>query len=105
MIKKIEPPCWWVGMNTPLELMIYGVNLRSYDIKSLDEHIRIKEVHLVENPNYLFIDIEIPPGTPPGSYTFELTKENTKLSFQYPIHARKKIHLKGRAILPRIRFI
>ncbi|HBG53592.1 MAG TPA: hypothetical protein DDW70_05220, partial [Rikenellaceae bacterium] len=26
-VYRIEPPCWWTGMETPLQLMVYGSSL------------------------------------------------------------------------------
>ncbi len=57
-VERIEPPFWWEGMkNSTLQLMLYGENLAAYslNIPTIDNI----EVHRVENPNYLFVDLDL----------------------------------------------
>jgi len=57
-VERIEPPFWWEGMkNSTLQLMLYGENLAAYslNIPAIDKI----EVHRVENPNYLFVDLDL----------------------------------------------
>ena len=57
-VERIEPPFWWEGMkNSTLQLMLYGKNLAAYslNIPAIDKI----EVHRVENPNYLFVDLDL----------------------------------------------
>jgi neopullulanase len=59
-IERVEPPFWWVGMkNTNLELVIYGNNINSYSIKIKDADISLTKVIKTENPNYLFVDLDL----------------------------------------------
>ena len=32
-ITRVEPPCWWVGMNTSLQIMVQGPNISECSIK------------------------------------------------------------------------
>ena len=57
-VERIEPPFWWEGMkNSTLQLMLYGENLAAYslNIPAIDNI----DVHRVENPNYLFVDLDL----------------------------------------------
>jgi glycosidase len=57
-VERIEPLFWWEGMkNSTLQLMLYGENLAAYslNIPAIDKI----EVHRVENPNYLFVDLDL----------------------------------------------
>ena len=57
-VERIEPSFWWEGMkNSTLQLMLYGENLAAYslNIPAIDNI----EVHRVENPNYLFVDLDL----------------------------------------------
>ena len=57
-IEKVEPPFWWEGMQeSTIQLMLYGKNLSQYDLE-LDSSKRI-DVSRVENPNYLFVDLDL----------------------------------------------
>ena len=31
-IERVEPLSWWVGMNTPLQLMVHGEDIASYEV-------------------------------------------------------------------------
>lgn len=60
-INRMEPPFWWNGMqNTELQIMFYGPEISQYDCKITDENIRINQVVKTNNPNYLFLYVNIP---------------------------------------------
>ncbi len=90
-IDRIEPPCWWVGMKTPLQLMLHGNDLREAEvsIKGENRDVRISGVHPADSPNYLFVDIEIGQNARPGLYEFELKRAGETLSFSYPLQERR----------------
>jgi len=89
-IQRIEPPCWWIGMKTPLQLMIYGKDLAGGEVQTDTKGITIREVHPAESPNYLFVDIEISPELTPGEYLFTTHKGTEKAGFTYRIEKRRK---------------
>jgi hypothetical protein len=58
----VEPMFWWVGMKNPkLQLLIHGKNIAGYSAKLNYPGVKLLEQHQVENPNYLFLDLEIFP--------------------------------------------
>jgi len=76
-IDRIEPPFWWTGMNeTSLQLMVYGKDIADYDVSINHESVELKDVHLTENKNYLFIDIDISPGTKPGEFIINFNHDS-----------------------------
>lgn len=69
---RIDPPFWWVGMAEPrLQLMVHRKDIGQCKDWKLQEYagVRLQQVHHVANPNYLFIDLWIGPGTPAGRLT------------------------------------
>ena len=59
-IFHVEPPNWWVDMNSSdLELMVHGENISEYDVTIDDERVNLKHVRTAENNGYLFLDLEI----------------------------------------------
>jgi glycosidase len=88
-IERIEPPFWWKGMeNTQLQLMLYGQQIADYqvEIPALDS-ITIQKV---ENPNYLFIDLDL-AKVKAGKLEIQLRKENKVQSkFEYEIKVREQ---------------
>ena len=71
-ISKVNPTSWFVGMKNPkLQILLYGKNLNANSvILKPYAGVKLKKVHTVENPNYLFIDLEISKITKPGSLQF-----------------------------------
>ncbi|MCP9764556.1 glycoside hydrolase family 13 protein [Lacihabitans soyangensis] len=85
-ITKVNPTNWFVGMKNPnLQILIYGKNLQSNKL-SLKPHagVKLKKVHTVENPNYLFVDLEIAKNTKAGNLQFSCNGT----SFSYELKAK-----------------
>ena len=59
-ITRMEPPCWWVGMkNTELQIMVYGKDIARSELQFDYPDVRLKEIVRTENPNYLFIYLNV----------------------------------------------
>jgi len=68
-VEKVEPPFWWIGMeNSRLQLLVYGENISLCTPEINYTGVTIVGVNKVENPNYLFIDIEILDDASPGTF-------------------------------------
>ena len=60
--------------NPELQLLVYGKDLKGSSVSINYPGIRVLEVHEVENPNYLFVDLHIAPETKAGTFRIELSK-------------------------------
>ncbi|MCD7973225.1 MAG: cyclomaltodextrinase N-terminal domain-containing protein [Candidatus Azobacteroides sp.] len=89
-IHRIEPLSWWIGMKTPLQLMIYGKDLKGSKVTVKGKGVSIKKVHQAESPNYLFIDIEIASTAKAGEYIFEIKNNNRVATFNYLLEKRRR---------------
>ncbi|WP_069659797.1 glycoside hydrolase family 13 protein [Arcticibacter eurypsychrophilus] len=91
-LERVEPSFWWVGMNNPkLQLVVHGNQIASREVSLNYEGVKLVKINRVENPNYLFLDLEINPGTTPGKFEIAFTKKNAKkLSYSYQLKARDK---------------
>lgn len=89
-IQRVEPLSWWTGMKTPLQLMIYGKGLEDSTVHVEEKGITIREVHPAENPDYLFVDVELAPDLLPGEYRFEVRNGQQQTQFTYRIDRRRK---------------
>ncbi len=87
-IDKVEPPCWWVGMETPLQLMLYGEDLAQGDVLCLDEGVKVTALHKADSPNYIFVDVKIASHALAGTYHFEWRSGRKTLKFDYELGAR-----------------
>ena len=66
-ISRIEPPCWWVGMKNPeLQIMVYGPGIGEAHVSVDYPGVRLKETVKTENPNYLFLYLDIEEDASPG---------------------------------------
>lgn len=97
-INKIEPPNWWIDMKwNKLQLMIFGEHLSGISVVSKDKRIIVDKVHIIENPDYAFVDIIIPPELKEGQFEFTVKNKSGKTTFAYLLKKREKnpLHHKG----------
>jgi len=91
-ISKVEPPNWWVGMKNPkLQLMVYGKEINNLNINISDKDIILDSVTKTENPNYLFLNLDLSKAKSPK--VFDITfqeKKQKKQSISYELKQREK---------------
>jgi glycosidase len=76
-ITRIEPPNWWPGMHEPtIQLLVHGTQIASLDPKIDYPGIRLERVIKVENPNYLFLDLNIGKEAKPGKVPIQFFEKN-----------------------------
>ena len=85
-VMRVEPLSWWTGMQTPLQLLIQGKDLASYDVSICGAPgVKVVKETEPENPDFLFADIRISPAAKPGVYTLVFTAEDgSHRQFKYP---------------------
>lgn len=90
-VTRVEPLSWWVGMKTPLQLLVQGENISRYDRVSIEgaEGISVKSVEKAESPNYLFINVEISADAEPGTCHIVFSDGETAFKSAYEFAARR----------------
>ena len=89
-IQHINPPSWWVGMKLPLQIMVNGPDISSYDVTVKNGNgVKVTGIHKAESPNYLFIDLEIPQNAKPGTYNLVFSKDGKSFEYPYELAARR----------------
>lgn len=91
-ISRLEPACWWVGMKNPeLQIMVYGKDIASSQVHVDYPGVRVKEVVGVENPNYLFLYLDIAKDAAPGTMklTFQKGKKKEIRTFELKERSKK----------------
>jgi glycosidase len=59
-IDKIDPPCWFTGMNNPeLQLMVYGNHIGDATFSVDYPGVKVDSVVKLESPNYLLVYLNI----------------------------------------------
>ncbi|MBK9291102.1 MAG: glycoside hydrolase family 13 protein [Bacteroidetes bacterium] len=90
-ISRIEPPFWWTGMaEGELQLMVYGRDIGKTRVSLSYPGVELRDVVMVENPNYLFINLFIRPEAQPGNMQLSFSGLRKKpLVYNYELKARK----------------
>lgn len=90
-VSHVEPPCWWTGMKTNLQLMVNGDQIGACSV-SIEGIRGVKAVasHKAESPNYLFVDVEIAANAAPGTCWLVFHKDGETFKVPYEIAARRE---------------
>ena len=91
-LERIEPANWWVGMkNSKLQLIVHGNRIADRSVTLEYPGVSLIQVHKVENPNYLFLDLEINSSTVPGTFSIIFNKRKSKsLKYKYELKEREQ---------------
>lgn len=85
-IERIEPPFWWEGFkNTSLQLLVYGENISNLDFNIKSDIVELVSVEKAENPNYIFLNIEVNDKGISGDFDIDYGGNSIK----YNIHKKE----------------
>ena len=88
-IARIEPPFWWIGMkNTELQILVHGKGIARSDLQFDYPDVRLKEIVRTENPNYIFVYLDIGNETQPGVVKLNFTEGKKKLTQNFELKPR-----------------
>ncbi|HVG16109.1 MAG TPA: glycoside hydrolase family 13 protein [Chitinophagaceae bacterium] len=89
-LERVEPMSWWTGMkNNRLQLLVHGQGIAQKKLAISYPGVKLIKVNKVENPNYLFIDLEITASAKPGSFPIHFSSANgRKLTYNYVLEKR-----------------
>ena len=88
-IKRVEPKFWWTDMhNSTLQVMLYGVNLAQYDVEIDYKGVSIIDKKLTDNPNYIFLYLNISDEAEAGQFDILLKKGLRKIKIPYVLKER-----------------
>ena len=89
-IKRLEPAFWWTGMkNSELQIMVYGKDVAKCRVKLNYAGVKVIEVTPAENPNYLFIYLDIKASAKPGTMNIEFIEGTEKYIYSYTLNERQ----------------
>ncbi|MBS1743976.1 MAG: cyclomaltodextrinase N-terminal domain-containing protein [Bacteroidetes bacterium] len=90
---KAYPTHWWTGMKwNKVQVMLHGKDIGKKTIDILPyAGINLLKINKVENPNYVFADIEISSSAKPGklSFTEAVSSEISKIIVEFNIKSRR----------------
>jgi neopullulanase len=89
-IERVEPPFWWTGFSNPdVQLVVYGVDISNSRVSIDYPGVTLKQVRLVENPNYLFLDMVITYEAQPGIVPINFRQGRHSMTHEYQLHQRQ----------------
>ena len=90
-IEHLEPAFWWAGMKEPrLQLMVHAKDIQQAKVQLNYPGVKLTGLQKVENPNYLFVDLELSPDVKPGSFELVFTQDGKTLArYNYSLLARQ----------------
>ena len=91
-VVRVEPRSWWVKMKTPLQLLIQGKDIASWSVEVGDNSfgVAVKKVNRADNPNFIFVDIEIDKLAEAKTYNLVFTKGTESFKVAYNLEARRE---------------
>lgn len=88
-VQTVDPAFWWAGMkNNELQILLYGTDLSSCDLKIDAKTATLKEVVKLQNPNYLLIYMDLTEAQP-EKFSITLQRGKEKKVVPYELRQRK----------------
>lgn len=88
-LDRVEPMNWFTGMKSQqLQLLVHGNNIAAREVSINYPGVQLVKVSKVENPNYLFIDLNIDASAKPGKFDIGFSsnqKKEKKLTYAYEL--------------------
>lgn len=90
-ISHLEPPFWWAGMkNSSLQILVHGQDISQLQPDIQYQGVTIEEMVRTENPNYIFIYLNISETTKPGKFEIRFNSaKKTEIIYNFELKARK----------------
>ena len=89
-IARVEPLSWWIGMKTPLQIMVNGENISQYNLTIEGGNgVEVTAVHKADSPNYLFVDVAVDADAKAGTYYLVFKKGEETFKYPYTIAERR----------------
>lgn len=74
-IDHLEPANWWVGMrHHRVELLVHGKDIAASTPRLSRTGVSIVDVQTSDNPNYLFVTVEVAADAQPGGFDIEFVE-------------------------------
>lgn len=89
-VTRVEPLSWWTGMKTDLQLMVQGPDISSYNVSIPGGGLKVKEIHKADNPDFLFVDVEVSAKAVADTYYLVFSKDGQSFKYPYIIREREQ---------------
>jgi neopullulanase len=91
LVQRLEPTFWWTDMHqSELQLMFYGPNISVSEFSINYPGVTVSHKELTENPNYVFLYLNVAKGTKAGKFNILLKNGKAKQTISYELKARRE---------------
>jgi neopullulanase len=91
VVKKVEPPNWWVGLTPDVMVLVSGKNLQATHTQCNLQEVTVSRTQSSLNGNYLFVWLKFSPELKSGTAVCRIATSKGETAFEFPIAARKQI--------------
>jgi glycosidase len=88
IVRKIEPPNWWVNYTPELTLLLTGENLSGARVESTTKGVTPLGTEASANGHYLFVHLRLSPDLPAGTVPLQLVTAAGSTTVPLPLLAR-----------------
>ena len=92
VVRKIEPPNWWVNFTPELSLLLTGENLSLAKVESQTHNLDVVGTESSANGHYLFIRLNLGPSLTVGTARLRLRTPSGETDVQLPLSTRSDAH-------------
>ena len=100
MVKKVEPPNWWVGLTQEVLVLLSGKNLQATHAECNLPEVLVSRTQSSVNGDYLFVWLKLSPQVKSGTAVCRITTAKGQTTFEFPIAARKQILGRNQGLAP-----
>ncbi len=91
VVRKVEPPNWWVGLTPDVAVLLSGKNLLATHAQCNLPEVIVSRTQSTLNGHYLFVWLKFSPQLRSGTAVCRIATANGETSFEFPIASRKQI--------------
>jgi neopullulanase len=91
VVKKVEPPNWWVGLTPGVMLLLYGKNLDATHMSCNLPDVIVSRTQSTGGGTYLFVWLKFGGELKSGTAVCRITTPRGQTSIEFPIAGRKQI--------------
>jgi neopullulanase len=100
VVKKVEPPNWWVGLTPDVMVLLSGKNLQATHAQCNLPEVIVSRTQSSINGDYLFVWLRFLPELKSGTAVCRILTAKGETSFEFPIAARKQILGRNQGLSP-----
>ena len=100
VVKKVEPPNWWVGLTSDVVVLLSGRNLQATHAGCNLPEVIVSRTQSSVGGDYLFVWLKLSPQLKSGTAVCRITTAKGQTSFEFPIAARKQILGRNQGLAP-----